>query len=252
MPIFEHANNRLHYQTQGQGTPIVLHHGFTSSSQAWHYFGFVDALAAHCRVITLDALGHGKSDKPHDTDAYTLERRCGAVLALLDTLQVEQAHYLGYSLGGWVGYGLAQRAPERLSSLIIGGAHPYADTSWDAFAGIDGQHDDAFITAFETVLNETIDAPMRMLIKANDLVALACAAQQPRLSLASALPNITMPALLFCGDKDQRHDAVVATARQLPDAHHVSLPGITHFGGVMHPHLLLPELLTFLKTHVNP
>lgn len=252
MPYFNHAGHRLFYQTEGQGAPIVLHHGFTSSSAAWQYFGFVAALKKHYQVITFDALGHGKSDKPHDIAAYTLDQRCGAVLTLLDTLHIDQAHYTGFSLGGWAGYGLVQRAPERLASVIIGGAHPNADTSWDVFTGIDGQDADAFIRAFETVLNEAINPQMRMVIKANDLVALACAAQQRRLSLADALPELTMPALLFCGDQDLRHAAVKETAAHLPNAQFVSLPGVTHLGGVMHPQLLLPAVEKFLAAQIKP
>lgn len=250
MPSFLHTGHRLHYQTTGQGTPIVLHHGFTSSSLAWQYYGFVDALKEHHQVITFDALGHGKSDKPHDTEAYTLDQRCGAVLALLDTLGIQQTHFMGFSMGGWTGYGLVERAPERLASVIIGGAHPNADTSMHAFHGIDGHDENAFITAFETVLNETIPPQLRMLIKSNDLVALACSVQQPRLALTDALHKLTMPALLFCGEKDQRYDAVEATAQQLPHAQFVTLPGVTHLGGVMHPELLLPAMDVLLKaTH---
>lgn len=252
MPYFDHAGYRLYYRTEGQGMPIVLHHGFTSSSQAWYYFGFVDALKEHYQVITFDALGHGKSDKPHDIDAYTLECRSGAIVSLLDTLQIEKAHYMGFSLGGWAGYGLVQRASERLASVIIGSAHPNADTGWDAFTGIDGQDADAFIHAFETVLNESIPPQLTMLIKANDLIALACAAQQPRLSLADALQKLTMPALLFCGDQDLRHAAVKETAAHLPNAQFVSLPGVTHLGGVMHPQLLLPAVEKFLAAQIKP
>lgn len=247
MPYFDHAGYRLYYRTEGQGMPIVLHHGFTSRSQAWYYFGFVDALKEHYQVITFDALGHGKSDKPHDIDAYTLDTRCGAVITLLDTLQIDKVHYMGFSLGGWIAYGLVEQIPARLLSVIIGGAHPNADTSWDAFKGIDGHDTDAFIAAFETVLNETIPAQLKMLIKANDLMALASATQQRRLSLARVLPALTMPALLFCGDKDQRYASIKDTAQHVPNGQFVSLAGVTHLGGVMHPQLLLPALLNFLN-----
>jgi pimeloyl-ACP methyl ester carboxylesterase len=246
MPRFTHAGYQLHYQTEGQGAPLVLHHGFTSSSQAWYYFKFVEALKDHFTVITFDALGHGKSDKPHHTDAYTLQQRTGAVLALLDTLQIEQTHYMGFSLGGWTGYGLVQQAPERIKSLILGGAHPYAEPIWNVFHGIDGQDPDAFVHAFETLLNETISPQMRMLVKANDLIALASAAQQTRPALPDVFNNLTMPALLFCGDKDQRYSLVQKTVQELPQAQFVSLPGVSHFSGVMHPELLVPQLLAFL------
>jgi pimeloyl-ACP methyl ester carboxylesterase len=67
------------------------------------------------------------------------------------------------------------------------------------------------------------------------------------LSLTSALAAMTMPVLLFCGDQDQRHAAVANTAQELPNAQFVSLSGVTHLGGVMHPELLLPAVIAFLK-----
>jgi pimeloyl-ACP methyl ester carboxylesterase len=247
MPSFSYNNARYHYETQGAGPAVILHHGFTSNAQAWHYYGYVDALKPHYQVITFDALGHGKSDKPHNIDAYSLDHRTGAVLALLDTLQIEQAHYMGFSLGGWTGFGLVERAPERLASVIIGGAHPNRDASWDVFKGIDGNDADAFIRAFEIVLNENIPNPMRMLIKANDLVALACAAQHPRLGFKDMPAHLRMPCLMFCGTADQRHDAVQHAAQQLAQAEFLSLQGVSHFGGIMYPQLVLPSIQSFLS-----
>jgi pimeloyl-ACP methyl ester carboxylesterase len=135
-------------------------------------------LRQHYQVIMFDALGHGQSDKPHETAAYTqaaLPRRRGRA----GRPQIERAHFFGYSLGGWVGYGLVRHAPQRLRSLILGAAHPYEDRSWDGFHGIDGRDPEAFIATFEALLDEQISPQVKMLIRANDLVALAAAAQQP-------------------------------------------------------------------------
>ena len=141
---------------------------------------------------------------------------------------------------------MVRHAPERLKSLILGAAHPYADTSWDAFKGLDGKDPEAFITAFESVLNERISDQVKMLIRANDLQALAAAAQQPRLSMEELLPQIKMPCLMFCGDADARHAAVQRCTQQLSNASFVTLPGVTHFGGLMQSALVLPPVLDFL------
>lgn len=247
MPFVVSAGRRIHYEISGAGPDLFLHHGFTSSSQAWRFFGFTDVLQQHYRVIALDALGHGLSDKPHDTDAYTLRQRTEDVLAILDELKIDKINYCGYSLGGWVGYGMVSHAPHRLQSLTLGAAHPYADTSWDAFKGLDGNDANAFITAFESVLNERISPEVKMMIRANDLRALAAAAQQPRASMEELLPLLDMPCLMFCGDVDARHAAVKRCTELLPRASFVSLPGVTHFGGLMQSKLVLPPLLGFLK-----
>jgi pimeloyl-ACP methyl ester carboxylesterase len=246
MPFVSSAGRRIHYEISGAGPDLFLHHGFTSSSQAWRFFGFTEVLQQHYRVIALDALGHGQSDKPHATSAYTLQQRSEDVLAILDALKIEKINYLGYSMGGWVGYGLVRHARHRLQSLLLGAAHPYADNSWDAFKGLDGTDDHAFIAAFEAVLDERISPEVKMMIRANDLQALAAAAQQPRASMEELLPLIDLPCLMFCGDADARHAAVKRCTESLPRASFVSLPGVTHFGGLMHSELVLPPVLDFL------
>ncbi|SRR5450830_295774 len=249
MPFALSAGRRIHYDISGDGPNLLLHHGFTSSSQAWRFFGFTDVLQQHYRVIALDALGHGLSDKPHDSAAYTLQQRTEDVLAVLDDLGIEKINYCGYSLGGWVGYGMVRHARERLHTLLLGAAHPYADASWDAFQGITGEDPTAFISAFESVLNERISPEVKMLIRANDLPALAAAAQQPRPAMDDLLAQIDLPSLMFCGDADARHTAVQGATALLPHGNFVSLPGVTHFGGLMHSALVLPPMLAFLAQH---
>lgn len=247
MPFAISDGRLIHYQVEGDGPPLLLHHGFTSSLEAWRFFGFTAALRERYRVIMFDALGHGQSDKPHDSTAYTQQQRCRDALAVLDELHISQAHFFGYSLGGWVGYGLVRHARDRLSSLILGAAHPYADTGWNVFHGIDGRDPDAFIAAFETLLNERISPQVQMLIRANDLVALAAAAQQPRPSQEDLLPRMDLPCLMFCGDHDARHAAIQRIAALLPQGEFASLPGVTHFGGLMQSELVLPPVLDFLS-----
>jgi hypothetical protein len=87
-----------------------------------------------------------------------------------------------------------------------------------------------------------------MLIRANDLVALAAAAQQRVPRRKTCWPAWTCPASLFCGDADARHAAVQRTAALLPQEF-VSLPGVTHFGGLMQSALVLPPVLDFLMRH---
>src|SRR5690349_2862402 len=57
---------KIHYLEAGQGTPVVLVHGYTGSAQGnWFSNGVAEALAARHRVVAIDCRGHGQSDKPH-------------------------------------------------------------------------------------------------------------------------------------------------------------------------------------------
>ncbi|MDY7578443.1 alpha/beta fold hydrolase [Herbaspirillum sp. RTI4] len=246
MPYVLHRGCRLHYQVLGEGPPLLLQHGFTSSSGAWQHFGFTAALQKHFQLIMPDARGHGLSDKPHDPASYTQAERVADVLAVLDALGIERTHFFGYSMGGWIGYGLAQSAPQRLRSMVLGAAHPYADTQWDHFLGIDGRDADAFITAFEAVLDEALSEPVKMLVRANDLQALAAAAQHSRPSMEALLSGMDMPCLLYCGDADARHEAVQRFASSLAQGQFASLPGVSHFAGLMRSDLVLPLVTAFL------
>ena len=93
----------------------------TNSLEDWRDFEFVDALKDDYQLILIDALGHGKSDKPHDSKYYG-SNSAKDVIAVLDDLKFSTIHYFGYSMGGGIGLQLVTFFPERFKSMIIGGA----------------------------------------------------------------------------------------------------------------------------------
>jgi len=97
---------------------VVLLHGLLLSQRM--HIPLAEALAARGnRVITLDLLGHGKSDQPRDMWRYSMASYGAEVLALLDHLEVEQAVVGGTSLGANAALELAAAHPERLRGLLI-------------------------------------------------------------------------------------------------------------------------------------
>ena len=127
MPFANNQGVRIHYEVEGDGPPLVLMHWGFVNLEAWRICGYVEALKSDYRLVMLDARGHGASDKPHDPDAYTAKWWVSDVVAVLDDLSISKAHYLGYSLGGGIGYAIAKYAPERFHSLVIGGMHPWLE-----------------------------------------------------------------------------------------------------------------------------
>jgi pimeloyl-ACP methyl ester carboxylesterase len=112
MPYAENRGVRIYYEVEGEGSPLVLVHGFTDGLEGWREYGYAAELKKEHRLVLIDARGHGRSDKPHDPEAAAgLERRPADVVAVLDDLGIDRAHYFGYSLGGWIGFGLAKYAP---------------------------------------------------------------------------------------------------------------------------------------------
>lgn len=102
---------------------VLLVHGFASSTRDnWVQTGWVrDLLGAGYRVLALDQRGHGNSDKAHDPHAYSLRALASDVEAVLDTYLVDQALYVGYSLGARVGWEVAQDFAERIERVVLGG-----------------------------------------------------------------------------------------------------------------------------------
>lgn len=106
---------RLHYQEKGTGTPLVLLHGFTSSTYSWK--DVFEPLAKSFHVIAVDLKGFGFSGKP-DGD---YSRRAQAVLVahLLDYLKIEKAWLCGNSMGGEVALNFALQNPKRVAGLVL-------------------------------------------------------------------------------------------------------------------------------------
>lgn len=112
----------IHYLVEGRGDPVVLLHGITGTAASnWGAAGIIDRLAEEFQVIAVDQRGHGRSDKPHDPASYG-ERMALDVVDLLDHLKLQQAHVVGYSMGGFITMKLVALAPERLLSAVVGGA----------------------------------------------------------------------------------------------------------------------------------
>ncbi len=107
----------------GGGEPIVLVHGFASNRHNnWEENGWYDTLTASGRrVIALDNRGHGESEKPDEPAAYDIPTMARDVLALLDHLDIDEADYFGYSMGGRIGIEFVQRFPERITAATLGG-----------------------------------------------------------------------------------------------------------------------------------
>ena len=107
---------------EGNGPPLVLQHGYSDSLESWYEFGYVEPLKSERQVILIDARGHGASDKPRDASQYTKELQAADIVAVLQNLSISRADYWGYSMGGQIGFTMAQYAPDWLRGLVIGGA----------------------------------------------------------------------------------------------------------------------------------
>ena len=246
MPYANNNGINIYYEVEGEGPPLVLHHGLTGFLESWRDLGYVDSLRNDYRLILMDARGHGKSDKPHEPEAYTMEHRVGDVTAVLDDLDISSAHFYGYSYGGRIGFELAKLAPERVRSLIIGGA------------GVRGMNPDfakemiqlleagpeAIVAVFEQA--GPISADMKARLLANDCEALIAISKSPWPDLEDDLPSMPMPFFLFAGESDPAFPTIEEASKRLPDVTYVPLPGLDHIQAASRSDLVLPHIKEFL------
>lgn len=245
MPSVDNQGIRIHYKVEGKGPPLILQHGSASSLNEWHENGYVEQLKSNYQLILIDARGHGSSDKPHDQASYSLSLRVSDIVVVLDDLGIQKAHYFGYSMGGWIGFGMAKHASQRIHSLILGGAHPYAENA-DAFVNIDGTDPDKFIKAMEQFTKSPITEAGREQILENDFLALA-AAMHHRDSLEEILPSMKMPCFLFTGKEDPRISKVQACVKSMADATFMAISGLGHDQAIIRSDLILPQVEKFLQ-----
>jgi len=212
----------------------------------WYDYGYVSALKNDYRLVLLDARGHGGSDKPHTPDAYELEKRVGDIVAVLDDACIAKAHYFGYSMGGWIGFGVARYAPERFRSLIIGGAAPYA-SDMDGLRqfirnGVE-KGPEVLVAMWEEEYG-ALSSELRERMLAYDYEALLVVAQD-RESLEAVLPTMRMPCLLYAGEMDE-YQPIEECAKQIANATFFTLPGLDHGGAIMRSDEVLPHVKRFL------
>ncbi len=116
---FTYRGDRLVYDSYGEGDRLLVYlHGLLIDSEINR--GIAEALAAQGnRVVLLDLLGHGRSDKPHHASAYRMDTYASQVFALLDELGANDAVVGGMSLGANVSLFAAAQQPNRVRGLVL-------------------------------------------------------------------------------------------------------------------------------------
>src|SRR6266516_3314371 len=119
MAYFRHDGHRLAYTVYGDGPRTTVLLPGLLFSQRMHV-PLARALAdGGNRVVTLDLLGHGKSDRPHDMRQYSMVQFAEQTVALLDHLEIDQAVVGGTSLGANVTLSVAAGSPDRLRGMVV-------------------------------------------------------------------------------------------------------------------------------------
>ncbi|MDX8531375.1 alpha/beta fold hydrolase [Mesorhizobium sp. VK25A] len=250
---------RIAYRLDGSEDRPVLMFSNSIATTFHMWDGQVPELAKSFRVLRYDFRGHGGSDAP--AGAYSLDRLGRDVLELLDYLGLARVHFLGLSLGGFVGQWLGIHAPERIERLILSNTSPhlgpasYFDeqinnvlAASDLSATADMFMRNWFPASMLGGQSKTVE-PFRAAVLAMSRQGLAgCFAAVRDADLRRPISLITSPTLVIGGEDDKvtlaSHSEAIATA--IPGSELLLLPGV-HLLNVERPAEFMQAVAGFLR-----
>ncbi len=258
MPHLALDNCRLYYEEAGSGPPLLFLHGLGSSTRDWEWQ--VAAFSGGYRIITMDARGHGRSDKP--PGPYRMAQFAHDTATLLRTLEAAPAHVVGLSMGSMIALQLAVDAPELLRSLtLVNGYVSFVPTTRQAQREIRYRKRLVRLLGMRAVghalARQLFPDPAHALQRR--VMAARWAENDKRAYLASIdaivgwsvrdrLSGITCPTLVVAAEHDYTpvsHKR--AYTRRLPNAELVVLPNAHHAVPVEYPEAFNEVLRTFLE-----
>ena len=262
---------RLHVVSSGEGSPLLLLHGFTGSSSTWDYFR--SKLDSRLRVIAIDLPGHGQSSIPASPARYSLDRLSADLEKVLDDLEIERAAVFGYSMGGRAALRFALNAPARLNALILESTTPgIEEAGRPQRSAADGLLADmierdgvaAFVARWERLplwnTQESMpDAGRRALHNqrlANDARGLANslrgAGSATDADVTERLGEIQTPTLILTGELDSKYIEIGRILESgIPNAEMQIIPGAGHAIHLEQPDAVIDAIRGFLSSGRN-
>lgn len=258
----------LHVAEGGQGTPLLLLHGFTGSVETWEHLRA--RFEENHHVIAIDLPGHGRSSSPADPERYSLLRTTDDIACSLDEIGVERTAVLGYSMGGRLALHFALRHPDRVTALILESTSPglsdatlrdeRRESDRDLADFIEREGMTAFVDRWESLsLWETqghLPASTRAELRAQRLRgdprgfanSLRGAGQAATASVEDELQRISIPTLLIAGALDLKYRRIAHQMEQsMPNARAVIVPGAGHTVHLEQPEAFSTATLDFLR-----
>ena len=239
---------------------LVLSNSLGSNHTMWD--GQIAGLIKHFRVLRYDTRGHGSSGAPEGP--YNFNQLTEDVLALMNEYSIESTKFMGLSLGGMTGLGLAITYPERIEKLVVADARANAPAEvlemWDLRiekireGGLDAIVDtsiDMWITEESKNSDSELVQRIRDMILGNDREGYisTCYALK-KLSYLENLNSIKCPVLYIGGDEDKsaNPETMKHMAENTPDAIHEIIYGARHLSNLDKPVEFNSSVLSFLTS----
>ena len=241
---------RLYVEQSGEGTPIIFVHEFAGDHRSWE--PQVRYFSRRYRCVTYSARGYDPSDVPSDVEAYSQDRARDDIRAVMDALDIETAHVVGLSMGGFATLHFGLHYPERALSLVVAGcgygAEPDARAQFKSEA--ETMADRILAEGMAAVGAGYAEGPTRVQFQNKDLrgwtefrdqlcehstegsslTMRGYQARRPSLyDLGEAMTGLTVPTLIVNGDEDEPCLEVgLFMKRQIPAAGLLIMPKTGH------------------------
>lgn len=260
---------QLFYEETGHGFPLLFVHEFAGDHRSWE--PQVRAFSRRYRCITYNARGYPPSDVPAEQAMYSQARAVSDALAVLDRLEVSQAHVVGLSMGGFCTLHLGLRHPDRTRSLVVAGCGYGAPPERQAAFR---RESEAIARAFETQGTEEVAkwyalGPARVQFQNKDprgwaefarqlaehsaqgsaLTQRGVQRERPSLyDLTDQLRDLRVPTLVMTGDEDEAClEPDLMLKRTIPSSALVVLPRTGHACNLEEPDLFNRTVQDFLS-----
>ncbi len=256
----------LAYIDRGVGPVVLLVHGFPLDHSMWE--AQIEALSKEYRVIAPDLRGYGESTlgEVEVTVGVPLERYADDLASLLNALHItEPVVYVGFSMGGYIGWQFWRRHRDRIGALVMCDTRAVADNDegramrlkmaahvaeWGAAKVADAMEPKLFAEATRTSRPELV-AATRQIITGTNVRAIAAAqlGMAARVDSTPLLADIDVPTLVIVGEHDvlSTRDEMRGLADKIPNAKFVEIAGAAHMAPVEDPAAVTKALLSFLR-----
>ncbi|MBE7105844.1 2-succinyl-6-hydroxy-2,4-cyclohexadiene-1-carboxylate synthase [Bacillus cereus] len=257
------------YEVVGSGEPLLLLHGFTGSMETWR--SFIPSWSEQFQVILVDIVGHGKTESPEDVTHYDIQNVALQMKELLDHLHIENAHVLGYSMGGRLAITMACLYPKYVRSLLLENCTAGLESANERKERrekderladkIEQEGTRSFVSMWENIplfetqkrLAQNVQEAVRKERLANNPTGLANSLRgmgtgaQP--SWWKDLQNLKIPVLLLNGESDEKFFRLLKNIEKcIPHANFVKIDGAGHAIHVEQPEKFDTIVKGFLKT----
>jgi 3-oxoadipate enol-lactonase len=238
MPFLDLDQHRLHYRLDGAGADkpwLIFCNSLGTDLHMWD--GQIEALADDFRILRYDRRGHGLSSAP--PSPFTLSQLAEDVIALMDHLAIERAHFCGLSIGGLVGQWLAIHAEHRFDKFVfcataarIGSPASWQERIEDVAKNglsplLNGTAERWFTPGFRSCAPDTVQEMMMAFEQTYIDGYVGCCAALRDADLRCELGEIHHPVMVLSGKDDPvcTVSDLELIAHSVSRGRHVSLPG---------------------------